>query len=190
MRKIKNMVESLKNQGKNLLLTRNITLLGLFIAMYIVLYHFNIRFTSFVEIRLGYFVIATAAMYGGPLFGLTVGVASDILSMIITGGNGASFFFGFTVSYALMGLCFGLIFHGGKVTIVKAIQGAIVEFAISIFLNTLWLSILYGNPYKASFIARLPKSLIMLGVSTVLFYVCLASLQQVLNRAHLSFENN
>lgn len=168
-----------KTQGKNLKKLENITLCGLFVALYIVVYSFNIPITQMIQIRMGYFVLAAAGLYGGPLFGMLVGILGDLMSMIVTGGQGASFFFGFTLSYALMGFFFGLIFYGGKLNLIRGFIGALFEFILSIFLNTYWLYLMSGTPYMVLFYQRLPKSLIMLVVSTVLFYVVLSVLNKV-----------
>ena len=168
-----------RTQGKNLRKLENVTLCGFFVALYIVVYSFNIIITPMVQIRLGYFVLAAAGLYGGPLFGMLVGIISDLMSMITTGGQGASYFFGFTVSYALMGFFFGLIFYRSKLTMIRGFMGAFFEFLVSIFINTYWLCLMSGTPYLASFYTRLPKSLIMLVVSTVLFYIVLSVLNRV-----------
>ena len=145
--------------------------------MYIVLYMFNIKISSILEIRMGFFAIAAASMFGGPIFGLAVGTLGDLMSMVVTGGQGASYFVGFTISYALMGFLFGLVFYGGKLNVLKAMVGAFFQFVISAALNTFWLSIYYGMPFKATLISRLPKSIAGFVVSTVLFVVLLPALK-------------
>ncbi|HEX3078724.1 MAG TPA: folate family ECF transporter S component [Lachnospiraceae bacterium] len=176
---------NLKQQMKNLGNVRGLALCGLLTAMYIVMSYFNIVITDTMQIRLGFLVIAAAALYGGPMMGLTVGTLGDILSMILTGGKGSSYFFGFTVSYALMGFLFGLVFHKSKVSIPRAIAGGLVEFIISIFLNTYWLSTMFGIPYISNFLTRLPKSAIMFGINTVLLFVIMNAFHVAIKRAHI-----
>lgn len=165
--------------------TKLIAIGGLLIALYIIMSYMNIAITQVIQIRFGFVVLAIAGLCGGPIMGATVGAVGDILSTIITGGQGASFFFGFTCSYALIGLCFGFIFYKSKVTIPRAILAAIVEFLNAMFLNTLWLSMLYGLPYKAQFITRLPKNIIMLGINIVIVYIVLKSLSVALRKAQI-----
>ena len=120
--------------------------------------------------------------------GLSVGALGDVVKMLITGGKGSSFFFGFTITYAIMGFLFGLVFYKSKVTIGRAIAASVCEFAISIFLNTLNLSILYGSPYNAMFWSRLPKSSIMSFVNVVLLFTTMKALQAAFTRSHLITE--
>lgn len=173
----------MKTLGKEVKSLNFVIFTGFFLAMYFVLYLCNIIITPVIQFRLGFLAIAVAGLYGGPLMGLTVGAGGDLLAFFLTGGQGASFFGGFTISYALMGFLFGLIFYGTKVNIIRSIMGALVEFCISIFLNTYWLSILYGTSYTALFITRIPKALIMIVISTILLSLVLQSLQAILKRA-------
>ena len=109
---------------------------GLFIGMYIVLYYCNINITATIQFRLGFLALALSGLIGGPIMGITVGAIGDIISMIVTGGFGQTFFFGFTLSYALMGFLFGLIFYKRNITILRALLGALAEFIISLFLES------------------------------------------------------
>lgn len=156
---------------------KQISICGLLIALYLVVYSLNIPLSQIVQIRFGFLVLATAGLCGGPLMGLMVGALGDILSMILLAGNGGgSFFFGFTVSYALMGFICGFIFYKEKITTLRVITAGITEFLISILLNSLWLSIMYGTTYEFQVITRLPKCLIMLVINTMILLVFMKSL--------------
>jgi len=174
----------LKEQVKKMSKLKSLVLCGLLIAMYIVLYYCNIVITTTIQFRLSFLVIAAAGLYGGPLMGLTVGILGDVLSMLVTGGQGATFFFGFTLSYAILGFFFGLIFHGVKMNISRAIAGGLVEFCVSLFINTYWLSILYGLPYQTMFFTRIPKCLLMLVISVTLLYLFLKAFSAMLIGSH------
>lgn len=176
-----------KSQIVNLSSTRSLVLCAFFVAIYIVLYFCNIKITNDIQFRPGYLAIAAAGMYGGPIMGALTGAVGDVLSMLVTGGQGEVFFFGFTASYALMGFFFGIVLHGGAITVVRSIAAALVEFLISIFLNTYWLMIMYyqGQNYFALLITRLPKCLIMLVISSVVLTVIMKALYTAFNRAGL-----
>lgn len=180
---------NLKNQIINISKLRNLVFCALMVAMYIVVSFFDIPITQSIEIRLGFIIIAAASMLGGPIMGLSVGALGDVVKMIITGGKGSSFFFGFTITYALMGFLFGLVFYKSKVTIPRAIAASICEFAISIFLNTWNLSILYGSPYKALFLSRLPKSATMLVINVFLLFITMRALQSAFRQNHITVES-
>lgn len=185
MSKLSNLVTSVRDYltpgySKNLW----ITYCGALTAIYLLLSGFNISITALIEIRFGYFALAAAGMIGGPLMGITVGVLGDVLKMLIIPGQG-SFFFGFTFCYALMGMFYGLLFYKSRITPIRAIAGALVEFVIATLGITTCLSILYGTPWKATFISRLPKCLIMILVSAFLMFVIIRALSTALNKAQL-----
>lgn len=157
---------------------------GTMTALFIILSYFNISITSIIEIRLGYFALAIAGMLGGPLMGFTVGALGDILKMLLVPGA-ASFFPGFTICYALMGFFYGIIFFKKHINVLRAMLGALVELVVSLFGITTCLSILYGMPWKATFISRIPKCVVMFFVSTVLVFLVIKSLSNALTKAHL-----
>lgn len=172
-----------KKQLENMKHIQNIALCGMFIALYIVLSYFNIRITENIEVRFAFLALAMAGCYGGPVMGMTVGIASDILSMVMTAGKGASFFFGFTISYALLGFLFGFLFYKTKTTVAQAAAAALCYFLVGITLNTVWLHMMYGMPLQALFVTRLIKELILLPVNGIMLYVIVRFLVQALSRA-------
>lgn len=164
---------------------KQLALCGLLIALYVMIYNMNIIITPVIQLRFGFLVIAVASFIGGPIMGMTVGVFGDLLSMFLTGGQGATFFFGFTVSYALMGLTCGLIFYKSKITISRVIVAGIAEFIIAIVLNSKWLSMLYGTTYYAQVILRLPKCIVMLFVNTAILYAFLKTFSVALRKSQI-----
>lgn len=170
---------------KELKQPKQLALCGLLVALYVMIYNMNIIITPIVQLRFGFLVIAIAGFVGGPIMGITVGAFGDLLSMFLTAGQGASFFFGFTLSYALMGLACGLIFYNSKITIPRVIAGGIAEFLISFLLNSKWLSILYGTTYSTQLIMRLPKCLVMLVINSVILYAFLKTFSVALRKSQL-----
>ena len=63
---------------------QGICLGGLFVSLYVVLSLFNIRFSEILEFRLAFLALAAAAFYGGPIMGMTVGIAGDVISFFVT----------------------------------------------------------------------------------------------------------
>ena len=157
---------------------------GALIAIYMLLSYFNVSITTLIEIRFGYFALAIAGMIGGPVMGMTVGALGDILKMLMVPGQG-SFFFGFTICYAIMGMCYGYIFYKKNITLPRAVAGSLVEFIIAALGNTTCLSILYGTPWLQTFITRLPKCIAMIFVSAILMFIIIRSLNTALHRAQL-----
>lgn len=171
------------SQLKRLLKAQNMAIAGLFAAMYVVLSYFNIRISPLIEIRFPFLMLAAAGMFGGPVMAVVVAVLSDIISAVSTG---AMFFPGFTFSYSLMGFLFGLIYYRSRVTPVRAVAGAAVEFVISLTLHTLWLSVMYGTPFPALFMTRLVKCAAMFFVNAVLLYLVLGAFRRVMQSLQLA----
>ncbi|HIZ55939.1 MAG TPA: folate family ECF transporter S component [Firmicutes bacterium] len=161
---------------------QRIILCGLFAALYLVLYQLNIPISLVSQIRFGFLALAAAGFCGGPLMGAIVGILGDLLCMLITGGSGG-LFFGFTVSYALIGFLFGMIFYQQEITVLRTIAGGVAEFLVSVFLNTWWLQIMYGSTYTAQLITRLPKCLFTLVVDSLLLFLFLKALSMAILRS-------
>lgn len=156
---------------------KSITVTAMLIALYLVVYSQNIALSPIIEFRFGYLVLCLAGYIGGPFMGLTVGVLGDIIGMIIMSGKSSlPFFFGFTLSYAVLGFGAGLIFYKSKLNIVRVAIASLLEFLVSITLNTLWLSILTNTPYNVHLLVRLPKSSVMLFFNVLLLYLFMRSI--------------
>ncbi len=168
-----------KEQLKSIHSVQGICLGGLFVSLYVVLSLFNIRFSEILEFRLAFLALAAAAFYGGPLMGMTVGIAGDVISYFVTAQT-APFFPGFTMTYALMGFLFGLFLYRTKITLGRALVGGLTEFVISCTLSTFWLHLMYGMEWQYLLTIRLVKNTIALGVYTVLLYVFLNAFSRVL----------
>lgn len=184
MSKFSKSINTLTAQLQELKQPKQLAICGLLLALYLAVYSLNVPINQMIQIRFGFLVLAVAGLCCGPLAGFLIGMTGDILSMIILpGSGGGNFFFGFTISYALMGFLCGLIFYKKKVTILRIAAAGMTEFLISVFLNSLWLSILYGTTYQIQLITRLPKCLIMLIVNTMILFVFLKSLSMALKKS-------
>ena len=160
---------------------QNLCLCGLFIAAYVVLSFFSIKMTQYLEFRFAFLALVAAASYGGPVMGLTAGMAGDIISCFVTPQSGA-FFPGFTLSYALLGFLFGLILYHEKPTIPRTFAASFAEFTVASTLNTLWLHFMYGMEWKYLFTIRLAKNAISLGVNFVMIFIFMKAFSRILGQ--------
>lgn len=127
-----------------------------------------------VRISLGFVPIAICAMMFGPLWsGVTAGIADIIGAILVPTG---SFFPPLTVSAILTGVVFGLFLYRpqgapdrSSVGIWARICGAVAvnQVGISLFLNTLWLSILFGTAYGPLLVTRLIQTCVMVVLQVV-----------------------
>jgi ECF transporter S component (folate family) len=128
------------------------------------------RFFSFmllnntIRISFGDVPIILAGIFLGPVAGAVTGVVSDLLGILIRAQGG--FFPGFTLSAALTGFIPGLFFMNYKLEsnlLVRIISAVLItDIIVSLGLNTLWLSIMFGK----AFLVLLPARLIARAIIT------------------------
>lgn len=163
---------------------RVLTTAAMLAAIAVVLGFFKIPISNLIELRFQSFPIAISGALFGPVIGAIVGIISDV------GGYFAkptgAFFPGFTLSSAITGIIFGLIIKikaSNKELIVRTFIAMLLNTIITgLLLNTLWLSMLYGNPFSVVFLVRIPKELIMLPINTVILYIILIPVKKAFNR--------
>ncbi len=173
-----------KQQLKNIRSVQSICLCGLFVASYVALSMFNIRFSEFLEFRIAFLSLALAGFYGGPVMGMSVGIAGDVVSFFVV-PQSAPFFPGFTLTYAILGFLFGMILYRSRITPGRALLAGLAEFTVSCTLTTLWLHLMYGMAWKYLFTIRLAKNSISLVVYTILLFIFLKAFSRVISSAHL-----
>lgn len=153
---------------------RTLVHVSVLIAIEIVLARFCSINTPFVRIGFGFVPIAVCAMMFGPVWAGIAAAVGDIIGAILfpTG----AFFPGFTVSAAITGVVFGLFLYKGANTPERSqantwarICGAVAinQIPISLFTNTLWLSILFGSPYLAVLPTRILQCCILIPLQII-----------------------
>ena len=149
-------------------------------AVAVIFGFFKIPISNIIEIRLQTFPIAIAGALFGPYVGAIVGIIADVGGYIAK-PTGA-FFPGFTLSSALTGVIFGAFLNvksSGFTLLWRTFLAVGVNTIVTgLLLNTLWLSILYGNPLSAVFIARLPKEVVMIPINIVILYLALVPIRK------------
>lgn len=157
--------------------TKTLTLAALFVAIAVVLSFFKVPLTPLIELRFGALPIAAAGALLGPVVGPVVGAVSDILGYMVRPTG--PFFPGFTLSAALSGLIYGLMLHR-ETTLKRVVAAQIIKTVIVNFLlNSLWLSMLYGNAFTAVIAARTVKELVMFPINTMLLVLVLRAVTAV-----------
>ncbi len=158
------------------LTTRSITILSLLVAIEIVLS----RFLSFsmwnTKIGFSFVPIVVAAVLFGPLeAGIAAALADFIGAILFPIGT---FFPGFTLTAFLTGCVYGFLLHKkqGWFQIIASV--GICQFILSLLLNTLWISILYGSPYGPLLVTRIFQTVVL----TVVQMLCIPIIIRILNR--------
>ncbi len=147
------------------------------IALDVILTRFLSIQTQFIRIGFGFIPVALAGIAFGPVYGALCGALGDILGMLIF-PQGA-FFPGFTLTALLTGAVYGWMCgaqpisgSGGLSAIVRlAAASSVVCVGLNLFLDTLWLQIMYGNGYIAVLIPRIVKCAVNIPIYTLILYV-------------------
>ncbi|MCK9526540.1 MAG: folate family ECF transporter S component [Limnochordia bacterium] len=125
-----------------------------------------------LRLSFGEIPVILAGVLFGPVGGGLTGLASDLIGYIIN-SHGGAFFPGFTLSAALTGVIPGWILHKRRDSLGLYQIGATVlvtDLVTGVFLNTLWLTILYGQGFFVILPMRLLARLVTLPVYTVVMF--------------------
>jgi riboflavin transporter len=164
--------------------TFNIVASGLLIALSVVLTrvfsaNFMIVGVPAGRLAVGFVPIVLAGMMLGPYFGMGVGAVADVLGYLLFPSG--VYFFGITITSALAGLIPFIVMRlTGKMRYwVQALLAvAVTQILCSMFLQTFWLSVLYGKAYEALFYPRAIVALITIPVYFILIYAILTGLKR------------
>ena len=154
--------------------TRTLTTLAMLTTVEIVLSRFLSLSAWNVKIGFSFIPIVVAAVLYGPIAAGVVGALGDFIGAILFPIG--AYFPGFTLTAFLTGCVFGLFLHKkqGWPQCIAAV--GINQFILSLFLNTLWISILYGSPYGPLLATRVVQCVIL----TVVQLVCIRPIARVL----------
>jgi ECF transporter S component (folate family) len=147
-----------------------ITLLGMLGAMSIILGYFTYMPSEFLKITFNFLPNEFAFYLFGPVTGMVYGAALDILTFIIKPTG--TFFFGFTLSAILAGLIYGFMLYKKPISLTRIIIANLIHaIAISVLLNTYWLTILYGYNFIALLPIRALKAIIALPIESIMLFL-------------------
>lgn len=142
--------------------------IAMLVAIHIVLSRFLSINAWNIKIGFAFVPVFIAAYYYGPMAAAMVGGLGDFLGAILFPIG--PYFPGFTLSCMLTGVVFGVLLHKRQ-TPLRIVGAAVInQFVISLFVTTLWISILYGSPYLPLLITRLFQALILASVETVVIF--------------------
>jgi ECF transporter S component (folate family) len=151
--------------------TKTLAMLGVLIALAIVASRYLVINPSpTLRFSFAFTFVILAGIWFGPVSGAMVGCLEDILGCMI---GGSSIFLPLTVSPILAGLLAGLlspIFRKSKNVLVYGIGILGITLMTTMLYSTWVLSRLYGNPYPALFLSRIPQGVCATAVNTILVY--------------------
>lgn len=171
MRKIK---ELYQNSLHELASTKNVVLCGLMAALAIVLGMIaTISIGPYIRIGFSGIPNRIVEFLFGPLVGCLFGGALDILKYILNPTG--PYFFGFTFNAMLSGIIYGTILYKKTVSVKRIVLAELlIKVFVNCILNTLWLSMLYGQGFLALLPLRVLKNAIMLPIDSFILYFALS----------------
>ena len=113
--------------------------------------------------------IAIAAMILGPVKGGIVGATADFLGAVLFPIG--AYFPGFTLTAFLTGAIYGIFLHEKQSLVRIAGAVGINQLILSLFLNTLWISVLYGASYWPLFFTRIFQCAFLIPVQLCTIYL-------------------
>lgn len=145
--------------------TKLMVSMGVLIAIEVVLSRFCSISAWNLKIGFSFVPVAVAAVLYGAVPAAVVAALGDFIGAILFPIG--AYFPGFTLTAALTGLTFGLFFHKRQTAgrIIGAV--AVNQLALSLLLNTLWISILYTSPFVPLLLTRVAQAAVMAPVQFV-----------------------
>lgn len=157
---------------------QELVLLGMFVAIGIILGRFSVG-PTIVKVGLGFIGTVLLAYEFGPFWGAIGAMTVDLLSSAIFGNQGG-FFIGFTISAIVAAIIYGLFLYQQPLSIWRVVLSTLlVTLIVNIFLNTLWLTIMYRMNLYAALSARIVKELIAPWIQMVITYIVLEAVSRV-----------
>ena len=163
--------------AKELKNTKSLVVMAMLLALAVVLGFVSVQVTDSLRISFTFLPNALAGRLFGPTVGMLIGGLADILKYIVKPTG--PFFPGFTISGILGGLIYGLVLYKKPLRLGRVIlANVLVTVFVNIFLNTYWLTVLYGSSYLVIWPARIVTNLITLPLNIVLYYLVAGVLEK------------
>ncbi len=158
---------------------RSLVLASLFVALDIVFTRFfSVMLFGVERVSLQFLATSLCGAMLGPLWGAAAAIVGDLLGMLINSA-GLSYFPGFTLTAALRGMTYGLLLHRRSVSYPRTLMAeAVVSLVLNLLLNSVWLSIFFGQGYLAVLALKLPFKLVVFPALAYLTYACLKALKK------------
>lgn len=169
--------ELFMNSWRELKNKKSLVTTAMLLAVAVVLGFFSVQVTDFIKIGFANMANELTAMLFGPVVGSLMAGAADILKYVIRPTG--PFFPGFTISAFAGGLIYGIVLYKRPVSLKRIfLAQMLVTVGVNLFLNTYWLSAMYGNAFTVLLPVRAMKELVMVPIETLLFYTVAMALKK------------
>lgn len=162
--------------GQDMSKTQRLVLIGVLVSVEVVLSRFLSFSTWNMKIGFGFIPLAAAAVMLGPAAAAVTGGLSDFTGALLFPIG--EYFPGFTLTAALSGAVLGLFLHREQAPVRIAAAVFINQFILGLLVNSYWIALLYGSPYRALLATRAVQSVVL----SVVQYFGIAVLSKVVRR--------
>lgn len=149
--------------------TEKIAYAALLVAMQIVLGNLVQIPLPTKQFNFGFLPVAVAGMFLGAPWAMVVGALGDFFGAHLF--SAGAYFPGFTLTYALVGLIYGLLLHHKKATWWRIALACACVAVVNLFLNSYWLTYFIPKGYWVLVSGRILTYLIDIPLSVVVIYV-------------------
>ena len=157
---------------------RTITTMAMLAAIAIILGMFSIEYGNFIRIGFSSIPNGIIAYLFGPTVGGIFSGTLDIIKYILKPTG--PFCPQLTLVTMLAGVMYGCMYYKKKLTLPRVlITKFIVMLVCNVFLNTLCLTVLYGQAFMVILPARALKNLIMWPIDSVIFFATAKALESI-----------
>lgn len=147
---------------------KTLATVAVMVAAEIVLSRFLSISTYSIKIGFGFLPIAIVAMLYGPLWAAAAAGTADFLGAVLFPIG--PYFPGFTLTALLTGAVFGVFLHRQR-NFPRVLAAVVTNnVVLSLLVNTLWISILYGKGFLALLPGRIIQCLVLMVVQTVVLW--------------------
>lgn len=163
------MFKNFQLSAKNLAKTRVICISAILAALFIVLYSLKLQLAPELRITFTFIPLALAGWLLGPVPAMLVGLVGDLVGCILFPAG--PYFPGFTLTQILTGLIFGLFLYrknAKKIFLPVLFSKLIINAALNVGLNAIWLSVLYKKAWTVYVISHSIKNALALPIEVIL----------------------
>lgn len=181
---MKRFCENFFESAKELRNLRSLVGMAVLVALGVVLTYVSIPINENNRIGLVFLPQALMGMMYGPVAGTLAAAVGDIVGFMIKPTG--PYFPGFTFTAMLSSMVYAFFYYRRKPVLWKAIVSKIITTVfLSVMLNTLWVSVLYGNPFIASLWTRLPRIAVSLPIEIIILYLVMGAVSKALAHTRL-----
>lgn len=178
-------VERLKDSFHELSNVRTLTGVAMFCALYMVLSTFNVYLTPSLRITFGFLAVAASCYFYGIVPNVIAGFICDFLGWMLHPDGG--YFPGYALNAMIQAFIFASFFYGQKkVSVWKVLAARLLVVIINyICLNSLWLSLMYGDSFWVLAGMRIAKNVIMFPVDCLMLWLVLRLCSRIRQQRHM-----